>query len=76
MSMKYIASLQVKVEINPSFNLRKGVVTHEDFASESQEDLQSFFELEGVVNILRIHRKVDGIFEVLERFNISGHWHP
>ena len=32
-----------------------------DFAIESDYDLKSFFELEGVVYIHRLHRKVDGI---------------
>ena len=45
-----------------SLNLCKGVVTHEDFSSESEEDLKSFFEPEGVVNVHRIRQKVDGIF--------------
>ena len=61
-SLKCIASLQVKVEVHPTLNLCKGVVTHEDFASESEEDLKSFFEPEGVVNIHRIRRKVNGNF--------------
>ena len=54
MSLKCIAGVQV--------NLCKCVVTHEDFASEFEEDLKSFFEPEGVVNVHRIHWKVDGIF--------------
>ena len=43
-SLKCIAGPQVKVEVHPTLNLCKGVVTHEDFASESEEDLKSFFE--------------------------------
>ena len=43
-SLKCIAGLQVKVEVHPILNLCKCVVTHEDFASESEEDLKSFFE--------------------------------
>ena len=62
MSLKCIASLQVKVEVHPTLNLCKGVVTHEDFTSESMEDFMSFYEPEGAVNIHRICRKVDGIF--------------
>ena len=62
MSLKCIAGLQVKVEVHPTLNLCKGVVTHEDFASESKEDLKSFFEPEGVVNVHRIRRKVNGNF--------------
>ena len=43
-------------------NVCKDVVTHENFASESEEDLKSFFEPEGVVNMHRIHWKVEAIF--------------
>ena len=50
------------MEVHPTLNLCKGVVTHEDFASESEEDLNSFFEPEGVVNVHRIRWKVDGNF--------------
>ena len=35
---------------------------HENFASESEEDLKSFFEPEGEVNVHRIRRKVYGNF--------------
>ena len=52
---------QVKVEVHPTFNLCMGVVTHENFASESEEDLKSFFEPAGVVNVHGIRRKVGGI---------------
>ena len=61
-SLNCIAGLQVKVEVHSSLNLCNGVVTHEDFASESEEDLKFFFELIGVVNVQRIRRKVDGVF--------------
>ena len=37
-SLKCIAGHQVKVEVHPTLNLCKGVVTHDDFASESKED--------------------------------------
>ena len=43
MSLKFIAGLQVKAEVHPSLNLGKGVVTHDDFASKSEEDLKFFF---------------------------------
>ena len=46
MSLKCIAGLQLKVEVNPTLYRCKGVVTHEDFASESEEVLKSFFEPE------------------------------
>ena len=61
-SLKCIAGLQVKVEVHPTLNLCKGVVSYEDFASESEEDLKSFIEPESVVNVHRIRRKVDGNF--------------
>ena len=51
MLLKCIAGIQVKVEVHSTLNLCKGVVKHEDFASESEEDLKFFFEPEGVVNI-------------------------
>ena len=38
-----------------------GIVTHEDFATESDDDLKSFLEPEGVLHIHRLHRKVDGL---------------
>ena len=40
----------------------KGVVTHEDFVSESEEHLKCSFEPQGVENVHRILRKVDSIF--------------
>ena len=62
MSLNCIAGLQVNMEVHPTLNLCKGVVTHEDFSSESEEDLKSFFEPEGVVNVHRICWKVNGNF--------------
>ena len=59
-SVKSLAGLQVKVEPHPTLNLCKGVVTHEDFVSESETDIKSFFEPEGVVHIHRVQRKVEG----------------
>ena len=47
LSLKCIAGLEVKVEIHHTLNLCKGVVTHEDFYSESEEYLKSIFEPEG-----------------------------
>ena len=46
----------------PHLEPLQGVFKHEDFASESEEDLKSFFEPEGVGNIHMICRKVDGNF--------------
>ncbi len=39
---KQIASLHVVVTIHPTTNLCKGVVNHEDFASEIEENLSTF----------------------------------
>ena len=61
-SFKSIAGLQVNVEVHSILNLCKGVVTHEDFASETKEDFKSFFEPKCVVNVHGICQKVDGIF--------------
>ena len=61
-SLKCIACLQVKVENHPTLNLCKGVITNQDFTSESEEVLKSFLVLEGVVNVHRLCRKVDGNF--------------
>ena len=62
MCLKWIAGLQVKMKVHPTLNLRKDVLTHEDFASEPEEDLKYFLVPEGVVNVHRICRKVGGIF--------------
>ena len=50
------------MEVQPTLNLCKSVVTHEDFTSESEDDLKSFSEPESVVNVHRICRKVYSIF--------------
>ena len=62
MSLKCIAGLQLKVEVHPTLNLCKGVVTHKDFALESEEDSKSFFDPGNVVKVHRIRQKVDGTF--------------
>ena len=68
MSLNCIAGLQAKVEVHPTFNHCNGVVTHEDFDSESEEDLKSFYEPEGVVHVHRNRQKVDGSFHRLLLF--------
>ncbi len=45
---KQIAGLQVEVTTHPTLNLCKGVVNHEDFALESEDELLSFFKSHGV----------------------------
>ena len=46
------------MEVHSTLNLCKDVVSDDDFASESEED----FQPEGVVNVHRIHWKVNDIF--------------
>ena len=70
-SLKCIAGLQVKVEVHPTLNLCKGVVMHEVFASESEEDLRSFFEPEGVANVHRIRPNVYGNFVPSATLNLT-----
>ena len=53
---KQIAGLQVVVTVHPTLNLCKGVVNHEDFASETEEDLLNFFKTYGVTQVYRIGR--------------------
>jgi hypothetical protein len=50
----------VQYVIHPTLNLCKGVVNHDDFSSESEENLKAFFEERGVADIYRIQRRVDG----------------
>ena len=50
------------MQVHTTLTLCKSVVTHEDFTSESEEYLKSFFEPENFVNVHRICWKVDGIF--------------
>ncbi len=44
----------------PTLNLSKGVVNHEDFATETEEDLLNFFKTHGVTEVYRIGRKEQG----------------
>ena len=62
MSLKCIAGHHVKVAVHPTLILCKHVVTHEDFGSESEEVLKSFFEPKCVVNFHTIRQKVIGNF--------------
>ncbi len=55
-----IAGLQVVVTVHPTLNLWKGVVHHEDFAAETEEDLLNFFKTYGVTELYRIGRKEQG----------------
>ncbi len=48
---KQIAGLQVVVMVHPTLNLCKGVVNHEDFATETEEDLLNFFKTFGVTEV-------------------------
>ena len=57
---KQIAGLQVVVTVHPTLNLSKGVVNHEDFATETEEDLLNFFKTHGVTEVYRIGRKEQG----------------
>ena len=49
-----IAGLQVEVTTHPTLNLCKGVVNHEDFATENEDELLSFFKSYGVTEVYRI----------------------
>ncbi len=55
-----IAGLQVEVTTHPTLNLCKGVVNHEDFATENEDELLSFFKSYGVTEVYRIRRKENG----------------
>jgi hypothetical protein len=50
----------VQVVTHPTLHLCKGVMNHNDSSTESEENLKAFFENEVVVDIDRIHRRVDG----------------
>ena len=52
----------MKVEVQPILDYCNDVISHEEFAMESDEVLKSFFEQESVVHIHWLCRKVDGIF--------------
>ena len=63
--------LQGKVEVHPSLNLCKDVVTLENFASETEADLKYFFEPECEVNVHMICRKVNDIFVPLATLTLT-----
>jgi hypothetical protein len=58
-SLTAIEGLRVQVVTYPALSLCKGVVNHDNFSSEREEDLKAVFEQEEVVDIHRIQRRVD-----------------
>ena len=61
LTLKSVSGLKAKCSPHPSFNQVQGVIHSQDLLKYSEERIQKKLENQKVVNVHRMHKKVDGI---------------